>query len=453
MSATEKHLDFYMFSYDGDLSAAITYDTRFEDPAERAAYPHGRRVILYSQSLTSEHLHPNLLPLDPELARWRGIEKSLVDALDAGGVRHVKAGHMIYGGLYDILFQVAEPGAFDAAYERWTRGGERGRLEVRACEGWSYYEDKIQPKEARSLWSTNAKMIEALRAAGLDVSVPQPIEHRFLGDMNALREAATLIRIAMTGKSVQVTVAPGSDGDERGQLTATISVVLDPELVSAQEWQLRKVADELGVDYDGWGAHVGPAREPPRGRAAPAPDGREALRARAAAIVQRLELSGYDNASIDKVDAWLDSDACRQALEAPPDEPKELIDSLGAYLGEAVIRRHGGTWSLSGERPMVVVKRNGTHISDPIGKVLKRLHNGKQDDLRSFVNLVGHVASGPGKHTSVPSAARYAGASPPPMTEAEIKRRSRKIVLILILVMVVLPVVLTALIILALKVF
>ncbi len=97
--------------------------------------------------------------------------------------------------------------------------------------------------------------------------------------------------------------------------------------------------------------------------------------------MQRLDLAGHDDASVNKADAWLDTEACRQALNAPVEVQKDLIDGLGAYLGEAVIRRHGGTWDLSGERPMVVVKRKGTHFVDPIGKVMKRLLNGKQDDL------------------------------------------------------------------------
>lgn len=453
MSDGAKQLDLYMFTYDRGRRASVTYDRRFEDPSERADYSYGRRVILYSQSLTMEHVHEDGLPRPPELARWRELEKSLLAELDAGGVRYVKAGHMIYGGLYDILFQVADPAAFDGAYQRFLRGGERGRLEVREATGWTYFEDKIQPKDARRLWSTNMRMIEALKDAGLDVLVePQPIEHHFVGEVGALRLAATLIQQAMSEQSVQVTVTPNADGDGQGQLTATVSILLDPEIVSTQEWQLRKLAGELGVDYDGWGAHVGPGKEPPRARPAPKGGGREDIRAQAAAIVQRLELSGYNNESIDKVDAWIDSDACRQALEAPLAEQKALIDSLGAYLGEAVIRRHGGTWDLSGERPKVVVKRNGVNITDPIGKVVKRLKNGKEDDLLSFVNLVGHVAGGAGKPTSAPYAASYASAGPAPMSEAEVKRRSRRLLVILFFALVVLPFVLTALIMLVLKV-
>jgi regulator of RNase E activity RraB len=452
MGTNEKQLDFYMFSYDQGLRASVTYDRRFEDPSERVAHPHGRRVILYSQSLTSEHLYETLLPLEPELARWRGLEKSLLAALDVGGVRHVKAGHMIYGGLYDILFQTADPGAFDAIYQRWTCEGERGRIESRESQGWSYFEDKIQPRDARRLWSTNAKMIEALRGAGLDVSRPQAIEHHFLGDMAALREAAAFLPLAIPGQTVQVAVTPSSpDGAETGQLTATVSVVLDPEIVSAQEWQFRTIATELGLDYDGWGAHVGSGEAPARARAAPAQDGRERIRAQAAAIVERLELAGYDNASVNKADAWLDSEACKQALNAPPEAQKELVDSVGAYLGEAVIRRHGGSWNLAGERPMVVLKRNGAHIVDPIGKVLKRLRNGKQDDLLSLVNLVGYVAGGPANHPIAPSPALHASMGPQPRSEAEIKRRSGNFLLILVFVMVVLPIVLTAIITLVFK--
>ncbi len=217
MSGDADQLDFYMFSYDQGLRASVTYDTRFEEPSERDAYPHGRRVILYSQSLTSEHVHENLLPLESELSRWRGLEKSLRDALDTSGVRYVKAGHMIYGGLCDILFQTAEPDAFDRVYQRWMSDGERGRVESRESAGWAYYEEKIQPKDARRLWSANAKTIEALRAAGLDVERPQAIEHHLFGDMPALHEAAAFIKALMHDQRVQVTVTPSSSGgDERG---------------------------------------------------------------------------------------------------------------------------------------------------------------------------------------------------------------------------------------------
>ena len=72
-----------------------------------------------------------------------------------------------------------------------------------------------------------------------------------------------------------------------------------------------------------------------------------------------------------------------------------LAHDLGAYLGEAIIRRHGGKWSSGSSGPVVEIERNGLHIVDPFGKVQKRFHNGSVDQLLALVNLVEHVASRP----------------------------------------------------------
>jgi len=110
-----------------------------------------------------------------------------------------------------------------------------------------------------------------------------------------------------------------------------------------------------------------------------------ALRAAAARVVERLALSGYNNESIEKVDAWVGStefDGDEAGVEA------------GAYLGEAIIKRHGGKWSFAdGAAPQVLIERNGIHIINPFGKVAKRVANGHEDHLISLVQLAGHVTT------------------------------------------------------------
>lgn len=119
----------------------------------------------------------------------------------------------------------------------------------------------------------------------------------------------------------------------------------------------------------------------------------EVIREGAARLIARLGLSGYDNASILKADEWVDSPEFRAAWEQ---RDAALVYDLGAYLGEAVIRRHGGKWVFSqpGE-PAVQIKRNGLHIIHPFTKVQKRAVNGSVDQLLALVNLVEHVAARP----------------------------------------------------------
>jgi hypothetical protein len=117
----------------------------------------------------------------------------------------------------------------------------------------------------------------------------------------------------------------------------------------------------------------------------------EVMRESAARLVTRLGLSGFDNESILKADAWVDSPEFRAAWEQ---KNMALVHDLAAYLGEAVIRRHGGKWSFSQPGgPAVQIKRNGVHFIEPFAKVQKRVLNGPVDQLLGLVNLVGEVAA------------------------------------------------------------
>jgi hypothetical protein len=109
------------------------------------------------------------------------------------------------------------------------------------------------------------------------------------------------------------------------------------------------------------------------------------LRKAAARVVERLALTGYNNDSIEKVDAWVGS---------PEFNGDECGAEAGAYLGEAIIKRHGGSWLfVDGAAPQVKIERNGLQLINPFGKVAKRVANGREDHLLALVNLVEHVAS------------------------------------------------------------
>jgi len=115
------------------------------------------------------------------------------------------------------------------------------------------------------------------------------------------------------------------------------------------------------------------------------------LRDTADELVGRLGLAGYDNASIRHVDAWVDGPEFRE--EWAQGSVASAYD-VGAYLGEAIIRRHGGRWSFAPQGPVVQVQRNGLHVIDPFGKVRKRVVDGASDELLALVDTVEHVTRG-----------------------------------------------------------
>lgn len=140
---------------------------------------------------------------------------------------------------------------------------------------------------------------------------------------------------------------------------------------------------------------------------------RRALRAAAEELVARLGLAGYDNASVKQADAWVDGAEFRDAFRGGD---AGLAYQLGAYLGEAIIRRHGGSWGAGPRGPVVVLKRNGMHMVDPFGKVQKRVVNGIEDHLLALVDLVAHVTTGPRPDDvrgAAEAALREAPAEPP----------------------------------------
>ncbi len=116
------------------------------------------------------------------------------------------------------------------------------------------------------------------------------------------------------------------------------------------------------------------------------------MREAAAELVARLGLRGYDNASITAVDAWIDSPEFQEDFRGGG---VKLAYLAGAYLGEAVIRRHGGRWVAGPNAPSIAINRNGFNLVNPFGKVQKRATLGPTENLLALVNLVEHVTARP----------------------------------------------------------
>jgi hypothetical protein len=105
----------------------------------------------------------------------------------------------------------------------------------------------------------------------------------------------------------------------------------------------------------------------------------------------RLGLAGYDDESITRADAWMDSPEFQQAWA---EQRAAVAYDLGAYLGQAVIERVGGAWAAVPDKtPQVKIERNGTHFVSPFGKVQKRAANGSEDHLLGLVKLADEVSS------------------------------------------------------------
>lgn len=116
------------------------------------------------------------------------------------------------------------------------------------------------------------------------------------------------------------------------------------------------------------------------------------IREAATRCMARLSLSGFDNASISEADAWIDSEEFRAFWSAGS---LSRAHEVASYLGEAIIRRHGGSWSFGAGTPCITIHRNGHHRINPFTKVQKRATHGREDHLLGLLHLTEHLVKAP----------------------------------------------------------
>jgi tetratricopeptide (TPR) repeat protein len=159
--------------------------------------------------------------------------------------------------------------------------------------------------------------------------------------------------------------------------------------------------------------HTSPQPPPPRASSRPPPHATFDPTRDASMAAAALAASGYSvdftPATLGAVDAYLDRHA-RGAIDPDAPEARFLITELGAYLGEVVVRAHGGVWSLDAQAPeaVCVTLRDGSRFS-PFVWLRRRLEDPRGEPLRAKYARVflGQAASAP------PAAPRPAGSTVP----------------------------------------
>jgi hypothetical protein len=61
-----------------------------------------------------------------------------------------------------------------------------------------------------------------------------------------------------------------------------------------------------------------------------------------------------------------------------------MIMSMGAYLGELIVRKTGGHWAYDAEQKAAVVETSGGLRCYPHNKVAKKVNGGSNRDLYAF---------------------------------------------------------------------
>jgi regulator of RNase E activity RraB len=243
VSVADGPWDFYAYPYGDGMRASITFNVRADEEPEHRGYAACRRVIMY---LPHERVYANGLPNREEYQRSAEDERALIEELERAGVDCLKVGHMLYGAMRDIVFQVEDTQGFAAAYERFSATRRDRRMELVEKQGWTFFDEKLRPKELHRQWITNNHLIVELLKAGTNGDVPHSIDHQFLGDAAALDVVA--------GELESAGFAPARPEPER--LTLVQELPLDPDEISTWTRRFWLLAQSCGATYDGWGAAV-----------------------------------------------------------------------------------------------------------------------------------------------------------------------------------------------------
>jgi hypothetical protein len=91
---------------------------------------------------------------------------------------------------------------------------------------------------------------------------------------------------------------------------------------------------------------------------------------------------GYDTDSV----SWLDGYINRIRRDVDQATTDRLVSVFGSYLGECVIKCHGGYWEKKeGQWRVSFDEKNGVY---PFGKVGKQFENGSEDSIKSFFEII-----------------------------------------------------------------
>jgi regulator of RNase E activity RraB len=241
----------YSYHYGDGLLARIHFDVRAAEESPHTGHPNGIRVILFiPQGRVGRDGQPaSAAEMESLLARQR----RLVEQLTAAAVRCRFVGSMLYGGMFDLVFQ-ADPRDTErlkALVAGWSKTVAPYRVEVRESAGWEFFDSRVRPSPEHAQQIADRRVIESLIEAGSDPTQPHQLDHRIVGPADVLRriardlEANGFTRARFPGDSVLLinTVAP---------------------LHLFEIWnttgRLVGYCAKCGARYDGWGAAVVPAR-------------------------------------------------------------------------------------------------------------------------------------------------------------------------------------------------
>jgi regulator of RNase E activity RraB len=227
---------------EGPLFVAFDFEAASEDLT--GTLPHCARVLI-----PIREPNQNGGPVSPEAERLYEMEDELCSALAKAGVDCREVGRLTHAGTRELVFQLDDWEAFRPPVAQWMAEQFDYEIDVSEHDGWEFFNDCIRPTEEVWLYLGDQSVVRNLLEAGSNPEKEHAIEFCLCGAAKGLQAAAAALQ--------ERQFTPCGKLDFRsGEIVMVKQLPLDVETIFAESMALRELANELGIEYDGWGAAV-----------------------------------------------------------------------------------------------------------------------------------------------------------------------------------------------------
>jgi hypothetical protein len=240
----------YSYQFGDGLLARIHFDAQATAELQHAGYTDCVRVILF---MPGERVHQNGQPgSSGELKALLARQRQFVDHLVAESVNCRFVGSMLYGGMFDLVFQIDSEdfGRFKASASEWAKTASPYRVEIKQLQGWDFFDSKVRPSPEHRQQIEDRRIIQELIKAGSDPKKRHQLDHELVGPNRILSQVARDLQ----GNGFLHPRFP-----TEGVLVIRTESSLDLFEVWGTTRQLVRYCASCGVRYGGWGAAIVPA--------------------------------------------------------------------------------------------------------------------------------------------------------------------------------------------------
>lgn len=188
-------------------------------------------------------------PESPETEKLWEMEDELLEMLDEHKVACRFVARLTYGGIRELVFQLADWDSFRPPVGRWLINQADYEIDVSEHEGWGFYDDVVRPSREDRFFMLDNSVIMNLIESGSDPEKEHSLEYAFTGNEQGLRRVA--ISLQKRGYS-----NIGELDFTSGQIVMAKLLKLDVTLIVNESLTNADLAEDAGVEFDGWGAAV-----------------------------------------------------------------------------------------------------------------------------------------------------------------------------------------------------